>query len=111
MAEFCRTDAGQYCRGETLLRLVRRRAFDLVRAGRGKRCIKIACKTAGWNTKLFTEILDAHTRRPELRGRAVAIARVDVSIGMVALFNRIYRSITSIFWIGARSGGSCGRRL
>lgn len=48
--------------GARNMALVRRLAFNLVRAGRGKRSIKTARKAAGWNTRLLAEILNAPAR-------------------------------------------------
>lgn len=48
--------------GAQNMALVRRLAFNLVRAGRGKRSIKTARKAAGWNTSLLAEILNAPAR-------------------------------------------------
>ena len=39
--------------------LIRRLAFNLVRAGKAKRSIKTARKAAGWDTKFLTQILKA----------------------------------------------------
>jgi hypothetical protein len=41
---------------------LRRLAFNLVRAGRGKRSIKTARKAAGWNTNPRATILNAPGR-------------------------------------------------
>lgn len=43
--------------GARNMALVRRLAFNLVRAGRGKRSIKTARKAAGWSPKVLAEIL------------------------------------------------------
>jgi predicted transposase YbfD/YdcC len=48
--------------GAANMALVRRLAFNLVRAGRGKRSIKTARKAAGWNTRVLAEILNAPIR-------------------------------------------------
>lgn len=48
--------------GARNMALVRRLAFNLLRAGRGKRSIKTARKAAGWNTNVLAEILTAHPR-------------------------------------------------
>lgn len=48
--------------GARNMALVRRFAFNLVRAGRGKRSIKTARKAAGWNTKVLADILNAPIR-------------------------------------------------
>lgn len=48
--------------GARNMALVRRLAFNLVRAGKGKRSIKTARKAAGWNTKFLTDILNAPAR-------------------------------------------------
>lgn len=48
--------------GAENMALVRRLAFNLVRAGRGKRSIKTARKAAGWNTNVLAEILNAPLR-------------------------------------------------
>jgi predicted transposase YbfD/YdcC len=48
--------------GARNMALVRRLAFNLVRAGRGKRSIKTARKAAGWNTKILTDILNSPAR-------------------------------------------------
>lgn len=36
--------------------LVRRFAFNILRAGKGKRSMKTARKAAGWNTKFLAEL-------------------------------------------------------
>ncbi len=38
--------------------LVRRPAFNMLRAGKGKRSIKTARKAAGWNTETLKAILN-----------------------------------------------------
>jgi predicted transposase YbfD/YdcC len=48
--------------GAANMALVRRLAFNLVRAGRGKRSIKTARKAAAWNTRVLAEILNAPIR-------------------------------------------------
>lgn len=48
--------------GARNMALVRRLAFNLLRAGKGRRSIKTARKAAGWNTKLLTDILNAPAR-------------------------------------------------
>lgn len=48
--------------GARNMALVRRLAFNLVRAGRAKRSIKTARKAAGWNTKILADILNAPFR-------------------------------------------------
>jgi len=48
--------------GARNMALVRRLAFNLVRAGRGKRSIKTARKAAGWDTELLNQILTATIR-------------------------------------------------
>lgn len=48
--------------GARNMALVRRLAFNLLRAGRGKRSIKTARKAAGWNTALLANILNAPAR-------------------------------------------------
>lgn len=48
--------------GARNMALVRRLAFNLVRAGRGKRSIKTARKAAGWNTNVLADILNSHAR-------------------------------------------------
>ncbi len=48
--------------GAENMALVRRLAFNLVRAGRGKRSIKTARTAAGWNTNVLAEILNAPLR-------------------------------------------------
>lgn len=47
--------------GAQNMALVRRFAFNIVRAGKGKRSIKTARKVAGWNPKFLAELL--HTGR------------------------------------------------
>lgn len=42
--------------------LVRRLAFNLLRAGRGKRSLKTARKAAGWDTRFLSHILNAQPR-------------------------------------------------
>ena len=48
--------------GAQNMALVRRLAFNLVRAGRGKRSIKTARKAAGWSTAFLAEILGLPAR-------------------------------------------------
>jgi predicted transposase YbfD/YdcC len=48
--------------GARNMALVRRLAFNLVRAGKGSRSIKTARKAAGWNTSFLTNILNATAR-------------------------------------------------
>lgn len=48
--------------GARNMALVRRLAFNLVRAGKGRRSIKTARKAAGWNTRALTDILNAPAR-------------------------------------------------
>ena len=42
--------------------LVRRLAFNLVRAGRGKRSIKTARKAAGWDPEFLASLLNPSPR-------------------------------------------------
>lgn len=48
--------------GARNMALVRRFAFNIVRAGRGKRSIKTARKAAGWNTALLASLLSPLAR-------------------------------------------------
>lgn len=48
--------------GARNMALVRRLAFNIVRAGRGKRSIKTARKAAGWNPNFLAALLDAPAR-------------------------------------------------
>lgn len=48
--------------GAQNMALVRRLAFNLVRAGKGKRSIKTARKAAGWNTNTLAQIIHASPR-------------------------------------------------
>jgi predicted transposase YbfD/YdcC len=48
--------------GAQNMALVRRLAFNLVRAGKGKRSIKTARKAAGWNTNTLAHIIHASQR-------------------------------------------------
>jgi predicted transposase YbfD/YdcC len=48
--------------GAQNMALVRRLAFNLVRAGKGKRSIKTARKAAGWNTNTLAQIIHASQR-------------------------------------------------
>ena len=48
--------------GATNMALVRRLAFNILRAGKGKRSIKTARKAAGWNTENLTALLNAAQR-------------------------------------------------
>lgn len=48
--------------GAQNMALIRRLAFNLLRAGRGRRSIKTARKAAGWNPTFVTEILNAPAR-------------------------------------------------
>ena len=43
--------------GARNMALVRRLAFNLVRAGRGKRSIKTARKAAGWNPEFLADLI------------------------------------------------------
>lgn len=48
--------------GAQNMALVRRLAFNIVRAGRGKRSIKTARKAAGWNTQYLASLVQPQTR-------------------------------------------------
>jgi hypothetical protein len=48
--------------GAQNMALVRRLAFNMVRAGKGKRSIKTARKAAGWNIDLLQTILNPTPR-------------------------------------------------
>jgi predicted transposase YbfD/YdcC len=48
--------------GAQNMALVRRLAFNIVRAGRGKRSIKTARKAAGWSPEFLTQLLNSHAR-------------------------------------------------
>ena len=48
--------------GAQNMALVRRLAFNIVRAGRGKRSIKTARKAAGWSPDFLTSLIRPQTR-------------------------------------------------
>ena len=48
--------------GAQNMALVRRLAFNIVRAGRGKKSIKTARKAAGWNPDFLTSLLQPQIR-------------------------------------------------
>jgi predicted transposase YbfD/YdcC len=48
--------------GAQNMALVRRLAFNIVRAGRGKKSIKTARKAAGWNPAFLTALLQPQIR-------------------------------------------------
>jgi hypothetical protein len=48
--------------GAQNMALVRRLAFNMVRAGKGKRSIKTARKAAGWNTDVLKSIISGNPR-------------------------------------------------
>jgi predicted transposase YbfD/YdcC len=48
--------------GARNMALVRRLAFNMVRAGKGKRSIKTARKAAGWSTAFLTNIIKPQDR-------------------------------------------------
>jgi len=52
-------DLSRLCRGHGAqnMALIRRLAFNLVRAGRGKRSIKTARKAAGWNPNFLASLI------------------------------------------------------
>ena len=48
--------------GAQNMALIRRLAFNMLRAGKGKRSIKTARKAAGWNTETLKAILNEPPR-------------------------------------------------